>query len=309
MAIRWSTLRDDDVTAWAELTNLLAKVDGTAEFYNAEDLAEELHEAGFDPALDSNAVWLDDKLVGYSQLRVGSGLSDGLARAQLSGGVHPDFRGHGIGGELMDRAEARAAVLTAERHPGVEAVIRVSGGIEGDPVRALLEHRGYAVVRHYHSMKRALPASELLPTDTPVTPYRDEFAEATRLAHNDAFSTHWGSAPKDEAEWQDAMGSRSFRPKTSFVALADDGSVDAYVLNYQWVDAELYVGQVGTRIAARGRGLARACLTASLIAAGEQAYREVALDVDSANEQRAGRLYSSVGFEIDKTFASYQRSL
>jgi mycothiol synthase len=100
MAIRWSTLTDDDVTAWAELTNLLATVDGTEEFYTAEDLVEELHEAGFDPALDSIAAWLDDKLIGYSQLRVASGLSDGLARAHLSGGVHPDFRGQGIGREL-----------------------------------------------------------------------------------------------------------------------------------------------------------------------------------------------------------------
>jgi ribosomal protein S18 acetylase RimI-like enzyme len=85
--------------------------------------------------------------------------------------------------------------------------------------------------------------------------------------------------------------------------------VDAYVLTYQWVDGELYVGQVGTRIAARGRGLARACLTASLIAAVDGGYREVVLDVDSANAQGAGRLYSSVGFQTTKTLASYQKGV
>jgi ribosomal protein S18 acetylase RimI-like enzyme len=309
MGIRWGALSDDYVADWAELTNLLAKVDGTDEFYSAEDLGEELHEPGMDPALDTIAVWSDDKLVGFSQLRVGSGLSDGVARAGVGGGVHPDFRGQGIGREIMNRIETRAAALTAERHPGVEAVIRTSGGIDGDPVRPMLEHRGYEVVRYYHSMKRALPAAELTPPTTPVTPYRDDFLEATRIAHNDAFSTHWGSAPQDEAEWRDSMTSRTFRPAASFLALAEDGSVDAYVLSNQWVNDELYVGVVGTRQAARGRGLARACLTATLIAAGEQGYREISLDVDSANAQGAGRLYASVGFEIDKTFFSCQKGI
>lgn len=50
MTVRWGSLSGECVQEWAELTNLLATVDGTEEFYEAEDLAEELFELGVDPA-------------------------------------------------------------------------------------------------------------------------------------------------------------------------------------------------------------------------------------------------------------------
>ena len=49
-AYRWAHLSGADVPAWADLVNHLARVDGTEEFYEQEDLAEELGRAGFDPA-------------------------------------------------------------------------------------------------------------------------------------------------------------------------------------------------------------------------------------------------------------------
>ena len=107
-------------------------------------------------------------------------------------------------------------------------------------------------------------AAPLPSPSTRVERYRPELAEPTRLAHNDAFSTHWGSAPRGVEQWQELVGSRNFQPQVSFVSLAEDGSVLAYVLVRQWVETEAWITLVGTRQQARGRGLARACLTASL---------------------------------------------
>ena len=97
-------------------------------------------------------------------------------------------------------------------------------------------------------------------------------------------------------------------PCTSCGGHGGGGDVLAYVLTYQWVDGELYIGQVGTRQKARGQGLARACLVASLQAAVDSGrYHQVDLTVDSENPTGAGVLYESVGFTATRTMASYVR--
>lgn len=307
MTLRWTPLSENVVRQWSELTTLLAEVDRTEEVYAPEDLAEELGESGVDAERDTWGVWDGDLLVAYGQLHASDGLSDGRAPVRLAGGVHPDFRGRGIGTALMDRMEHRAHELAAARHPGVPVTLRAPGGLPGDPVRPLLEHRGYRVVRYFTQMKRSLPGAPIPLPQKPVQPFMVEQSEAVRQAHNDAFATHWGSAPRSEESWADLLGSRTFRPGPSFVEVAPDGEVRAYVLCYQWVDQELYVGQVGTRQAHRGQGLARACLVAALRAAVQQGYTSVDLGVDSQNPSGAGALYESVGFSATRTFAAYAR--
>lgn len=310
--VRWQPLSVEAVTAWAELTNLLAVADGTEEFYEPEALAEELTEPGVDPQLDTVAVWRDGVLVGFGQLRVASGLFEGQARAEIYGGVRPEFRRQGLGAEIMDRMEARALELTGQRHPGAPVMLRVPGGIEGASVRLMLERRGYQIVRYFQELSRPIPGVLPPPPELPVRRYSAELAEAVRLAHNDAFSTHWGAIERDADSWASMVGSRTFRPDCSFVSLSSDGDasdsdVQAYVLVSQWVDGEAWVALVGTRQRSRGRGLARACLAASVRAMAEQGYTTACLDVDSENGSGAGALYASLGFQLDRVIAHYGR--
>lgn len=305
MTVRWDSLSAGCVREWARLTNLLAEVDGTEEFYDAEDLAEELVEPGVDAARDTVAVWDDGALIGFGQLRVKPGPAGGNHSAMLVGGVHPDHRGRGIGARIMDLLEPRALQLGVERGPGVPVHLRVPGGIEGASVRRLLEHRGYAIERYYRELERPIPGAPVAEPAVPVTPYSAELSEQVRLAHNDAFSTHWGSTPRDVPRWQSYVGSRSFRPGAGFVCLSDDGRVLAYTLVCEWVPGEAWVDLVGTRQEARGRGLARACLSACLRSLAGQGFTVAGLSVDSENAQGAGALYSSVGFELQRVVASY----
>lgn len=105
------------------------------------------------------------------------------------------------------------------------------------------------------------------------------------------------------------VGAGTFRADASHVIVGRDGGVEAYVLGYEWVEGRLYIGQVGTIQSARGRGMARACLLASLYAAAQQGFRTAELNVDSANPSNAGTLYESVGFQLHTTTAEYNLSV
>lgn len=311
-SLRWTHLKADTVPQWSELTNLLADVDGTGEFYETEDLAEELDEHGFTPETDSWAVWEEDRLIAYGQLRVGLNPDhDGVVRCQLTGGVHPDWRGRGIGRELMDRMEARARDLAHARQPGVPARFRASGELEGSSVRRLLSHRGYAVVRYFNDLARPLPGDPPPVPDTGevtlISP-TEEHKDRVRVAHNAAFRDHWGSSELSPERWHDFWAARSTKHELSSVALSPAGEVLAYVLAGQWVPRQLYVTIVGTTPAARGNGLAAACLARTLRLGGETGeFDSVELEVDSDSPTGATRLYERLGFAMTKTRAAMQR--
>ncbi len=306
--LRWETLTAESVPAWTELVNLLGEVDGTGEQHSEADLAEELGAADVDPLRDSLAVWAGDRLVAYALVRVGTGLThgEGHVRAGLGGGVHPGYRGQGIATALFERTEPRALQLAAERHPGAPVDLRVEAGLETDPVRAVLADRGYSPARYFTVMSRPLPGDPVPPPDPRTRPLTQDLHEATRLAHNEAFTSHWGSAPASPERWQSVVSGHSARPAFARIATDGHGTVLAYCTTSQWTEKELYVTLVGTRPTARGQGLARAVLTATIAAAAADGqFRAIELDVDSINPHGAGALYASLGFTPVRTTATF----
>lgn len=308
---RWTALSSAVVRPWADLTNVLADVDGTEEFYEPADLAEELEESGLDPERDTFAVWDGSALVAYGQVRVSGNLDgDGYAVVRLGGGVHPGARGRGVGRALIEAQEHRGTELAGQRHPGAPVLLRADGGLDGASVRALLTHRGYDVVRWFSLMTRPLTHEEPVapPEGIRIVSPTPDLEEPVRLAHNEAFADHWGTAELTPERWHDVWSARGARFRVSSVALDADGHPLAYVMCGQWVARELYVNMVGTVRAARGRGLARACLARTISEAVRTGdYDTIDLHVDSESPTGATRLYESVGFERAKLFATCQR--
>lgn len=310
--LRWTHLTQDTLEQWADLTNLLARVDGTDEFYEVEDLAEELDESGFDPTTDSFAVWAGDTMVGYGQLRVAANLDhDGRVRCTPAGGVHPKWRGQGIGRELIARQEARALEIAAKRHPGAEPFFRTDGELEGSAARRLLTHLGYAVVRYFNHLTRPLPGEQIAVPELDgvalISP-TDAHESAIHRAHNAAFADHWGSTPMSDEGWHDYWTSRTQRRQVSTIAVDDEGEVLAYVNCGQWTPREIYVAIVGTVPSARGRGLAAACLARTIRLAAESGeYDLIELDVDADSPTGATRLYERLGFQLKRTSAAMQK--
>lgn len=316
-AYRWSRLTQDDVVAWSTLVNHLAVVDGTEEFLSPEDLAEELSSPGHDPSQDSWAVWQGEEMVGYGVAIVPPTTdNEGRARGYLGGGVHAEHRGRGLGTELLDRLEPRAAELAAQRHPGAQGHLSASGGLDGSSAQELLSERGYAVARYFNFLSRPV-------TDGPAVadiegvelrPPAPDDEEAVRQAHNAAFRDHWGSGPQAPELWHEHWTSRSARPSVSTLAWGRGGELDGQVLAYvmvgQWVDREAYVNIVGTVPQARGRGIAAAAL-ARTIAEAERSgeFDVIELDVDSDSLTGATRLYERLGFTLKHRTSAMRRPL
>src|SRR5699024_2509300 len=182
-------------------------------------------------------------------------------RCQLMGGVDPAHRRQGVGGELFDWAERRAAQLAAERHPAeTEAVFRAAGGRDPDPdaaedapltggadVRPLLAQRGYRRARSWLLMIRELPGAALPRIEREqvrVIAPADEHAEATRLAHLAAFADHWGSAPVSPERWNRWWSSHTARRELSSIALDGEGTVLAYVITSEDKPGVLHIALV-----------------------------------------------------------------
>lgn len=318
---RWTSLSIEHTPAWSELCNHLAVVDGTEEFSGPEDLAEELQAPHRDPEKDTWAVWQDDRMVGYATVFVPLTPShEGKARAAHGGGVHAEYRGRGLGGALLDRAEARALELLAERHPGAAAYLETGGGLDGSSARELLAGRGYTVDRYWNLLTRPLGDEPPVPTIEGVrlVSPTDEHEEAVRLAHELAFRDHYGSGPSTPEGWHDHWTARAMRPRVSTIAVADgsgadgwdEGEVLAYVIVAQWVDREAYVTLVGTVPHARGHGIAAAALARTLgLATRSGDFDVIELDVDSDSPTGATRLYERVGFTHKHQTASMRRML
>jgi mycothiol synthase len=303
----WRSLTIEDTPAWSALTRAIAAADGTDEEISAEDLAEELDDPGSDSTQDTVAV-VDSAgtLVAFGQTHLPVERTDGTVRVRFMGGVHPDHRQRGVGAVLLERIERRIGELGAMAYPG--RALRPIAQASTTDAGTFLAKRGYAAERYFHAMSRALDEPIGAATASTI-PFSAEYDEAVRLAHIDAFSGHWDFAAPEPDRWRHWFTSaRALRPQCSPIVVAPDGSVDGYVLGYEWVPGEIYFGIIGVRERARGRGLGRDLVNQALASARDAGLTVAKLDVDSANASGAGRLYEGAGFTVYRSSTAYQRS-
>ncbi|WP_336854157.1 GNAT family N-acetyltransferase [Sinomonas albida] len=322
MSIVWKPIVPAHAPAWAELSNLLAFDQGVEDYYAPHDLASELEEPWVDSSLDTLAAWDGGTMVAYGQLRVAHRLQDGLANAFLGGGVHPRWRGRGLGGAVMDWIEPRAAELSRKRHPGAPGILSFWAGAPGSSSAHLATTRGYLPARYLHDF--ALDLTSWSPSTSPGAAPQDvatrtldlgdrAIVEATRRAHNEAFAGQPGAAEHDPDSWAGQLLAGPFRPELSRVAVGSgeglprEESVESYVLSRDGAPGELYVSLVGTRVRARRRGLARRLLREVLVAAKAAGCRSVALGVDAARPSGAVGLYTQAGFRLLRTDVVYEK--
>jgi mycothiol synthase len=311
-------LTKDDMEPLAELMAAAERVDRTEEHYGAEDLLEQYEIPDMRPETDTVGLWSGDRLVAHAVLRSAPGQQE-VAKVHGSGTVHPEWRRRGIGTALLTWMGRQGVDLWQARHPDLPGELHIGSIDTNADLLAILGKAGFEEARYWFDMKVEL-GSTPSPNDPPeglrLAAFEPAYDEATRIAHNEAFQDHWGSNPTSAELWKaEVTGSRTFRAAMSYLVL-DGDEVAAYALGYEYeADTavtgirDLYVGQVGTRRAYRGRGLARTVLAASLEAAAKDGFQTSTLGVDSTNPTGALGLYESLGYRVTHRWITHRRAL
>ena len=308
-----------DLPAMLEVYNAAHHADGLEEVATLD--AMRLNYATLvncDPQRDMLLAEVDGRLVAYARV-FWQELVDGGRTYECFGFVHPDWRRRGIGGAMLRHNEARLRAIAAT-HVGVAPQYLSSEGVESDPGNtALLRGAGYEPARYFYDM--VAPSLEAVvappvPDGIELRPVVREQYRQIWEAMAEAFRDHWGEAEWAEEDWQrfeanpDNADPRFWRVGWEGDEIA--GAVATTVPaeeNERYGRRRVYVASVSVRRPWRRRGLARALLASSLVAARDAGFTSASLGVDTDSPTGATDLYRSLGFEPDKTFVAWRKAL
>ncbi len=307
--LSWRPIEAKDVPACAVLLAAIEEVDQTGDVFGEEDLLETFRDPGRDYPRGSIAVRDGDVLVGYCCLS-SSGSADQVHQMSQFGGVHPAYRGQGIGGRLLDWAELAAVPLHVERYPGLP--LSISGWCPaGDSgASSLFASRGYRPARWFHVMAADLTAAgpeAPVPAGVQVVTFTEDLAEEARLVRNEAFSDHGRADQVTPDEWAHFLSYNAFR--SAFSYLVYDGAEPIGVLIGREYDAyteltgilDLYIAVVAIRSSARNRGIASALLSRALADARSAGFTAASLTVNADSPTAGFGLFQRAGFAIKAT--------
>lgn len=316
--LEWRPIVAADAGRLSVLFNAVQQADGGQEFLTEQDLREEFDDPAQEFAQGSVAICDGPDLAGYGLLTSRVAAAGRVHQMRYEGGVHPAYRGRGLGGRLLDWAAAAAVTVHAQRDPGRPLALQTDCLTSNTGAMRLFAAHGYRQVRWFHDMSREL-ATPLPPaTDPPgvtITPFTPDRTADALTVRNEAFQDHWGSARKPAEMWDRWLGSAVFRPALSFLADAD-GELAGMILcqEYEGVQAvtgvrDLYIAVIGTRPAARKRGIASALLARAMTQARDQGFSTATLTVDADSLTGALALYERAGFSVRYTTVRQRKAL
>ena len=272
----------------------------------------------FDARRDISIAEVDGTPVGYAIRGWVDANDSELREYRVDGAVLPAWRGRGIGRALLRESVARATELAASH---ATARARAYGSIshEGQAAdEALLRSAGFTPARYFFDMGR--PTLDDVP-DVPL-PAGIDVREATAAdtpalfaADAEAFRDHWGGFNDSPAEVRRWMASPEFDPSLWVVAFdTASGEIAGAVVNAIYAEENAALGRqrfwldsVFTRRPWRGRGLARALISRSLVKLRERGMTSAVLGVDADNPTGALGLYESVGFVVEHRQTAWRR--
>ena len=296
-----------------QLINDVWAADGIQMALDSGEIEDFMGGPHFDPVEDGRVVILDGRIVAFGKV-YSRPAEEREMWALLDGGVHPEFRGRGIGRTIADWQLARAGEHAARAPDHLPRFFRV----EVYPHQTTKEHmftrHGFRPVRFFEEMVRPLdddPALEA--SGFEIEPWSDARAGDVRDVKNLAFRDHWGTTPTDAESWAHWLQEFGTRLDLSFVAVSGNRVV-GYTMNAHYPQDEAITGRregwiesLGTLRDWRGRGVATALLNRSFQAFRAAGFTHAALGVDSKNPTGARGLYQRAGFVTNKTSKLIQR--
>ena len=310
-------LTPGQVRVWAELIAEIQAADADDDVFGEEDLLEEFDDPSCDFARGSIAVYDDDTMAGFCVLQ-SPRTADPVHEMRQYGGVHPAYRGRGIGSELLAWSEQTAMELHEEQFGSQPLALGGSSLAGNTSAVTLFADHGYLQARWFHqmncSLSAAVPAPEVA-SGVEIVGFTDQRSADGLLVRNEAFRDHWSPADRTPESWAHFLAARAFRPEFSFMAYLD-GEPTGLVLAHEY-DAynkvrgirDLYIPTVATRRAGRRRGIASALLATALNAARTDGFDSATLDVDADSPTGAVGLYERLGFVVRETRIVHRKTL
>lgn len=299
-----------DASALADLWNLIEQHAGGHPGFTPEDAQSILTAMVRNAGSDSRLVFAPDGALVAAAVTPTP--PPGGFRVDLMGGVHPQWRGQGIGRELLSWQLTRAAEIHRTEAPGAAWEAHVGMLIGDEDALRLFRRFGMSPVRYWFEMvaPTAPAPATALPDGLRMITYSPEHEKALHATHSEAFADHWGYQRRDLQEWATlTVGSDSFLPELSLLAF-DGDELAGYVLSYTDADpTRLYIGHVGVRRPWRRRGLAGGLLAQVLGAAGRTGRTSAGLGVDADSPTGAVGVYERVGFSVESRAVTYARPL
>jgi ribosomal protein S18 acetylase RimI-like enzyme len=281
-----------------DLLNAMEVATGGDAFFTVGEVSGILKAEIQDAIRDSRLVFAPDgALVAAGMI---AAPPPGGSRVRANGGVHPWWRGRGIGRELLAWQIERADEIRSERDPGTPWTVGAGASTVDEGAIRLFRRFGLRPVRYFLEMTgpTADPPAVRPPAGIRVADYAGDLRTAVYEAHMEAFADHWGFQRSAIERWAAmTIDSEPFRGDLSRIAF-DGDRIAAYLLAYDGAGNHLYIGQVGTRRRWRKQGLATALLATSL-GAGARAGKEIAvLGVDADSPTGAVDIYERAGFTV-----------
>ncbi len=202
--------------------------------------------------------------------------------------VHPDARGRGLGGSLLEKA------LSATDQQALEAWSHA----DHPAARRLAETHGFERVRELWVMRRSVaePLPEYdVPADVVVRGYRDSDEEAFLRLNALAFADHPEQGAMDAANLAERMAEPWFDPAGLLLA-----ERDSRLIGFHWTKqhsdrlGEVYV--VGVDPGVQGIGLGRIVTIAGLEHLRDKGVEDVLLYVESDNGPAINIYRDKLGF-------------
>jgi mycothiol synthase len=323
LTLSFRPLDPGQVPQWAGLLAAIEAEDRQQIHMTEDELLEDFDDPNRDFPRGSVAVYHDAVMVGYGVLTCRSE-ADPVHNMYQDGGVHPAYRGAGIGSTLLEWAERAAVPLHQARFGGQPLALHGTCATRNEAAVALHAGHGYRQQRWFHQMRAEFAGRR---TDGGVKPetrlsgvqiarYSAERSQDALLVRNEAFRDHWGSTEDTPATWAHFTGSSAFRPSVSFLAYGGEGEPLGVLMSMEFDGdtaatgvRELWVQTVGTRTAARNRGVATALLATALTAAADEGFDRAALQVDADSPTGAVGLYERAGFSIVTTSVTMRKPM
>lgn len=302
--VAWRPATLDDLDEIVSLSTAMAAVDHPEWSEPREEIEELLTLSFVDITRDTVIGDADGRIVAFGQA-LAPFEPETIVRSLLLGGVHPEFRGRGIGRSLLGWLEGRGRQQLAASGLALPGWLMAYTQDRNPGATRLFERAGFPTERYFAQLERALdgPIPELeLPAPLRLVNASLDRSQATLHAKNSAFRDHWGSQPTPAEAWDNFMTASTRRLDLSYLALDGDEVVGLVILDVNEDDwarqgyTSSYVSLVGVVAPWRRQGVAPALLAASLLASRNAGFERIALDVDSENPTGALGLYTGMGF-------------